>query len=115
MFATARLRPGFSESTVFSGLTRRPPCASRPTAASSSPRRAGLVKVFDSLTDTTPTVFADLRTNVYGYWDSGLLGLALPPNFPTSPYVYVLYTYDGADRRHRRRAGATRARRRPGR
>jgi glucose/arabinose dehydrogenase/PKD repeat protein len=28
------------------------------------------------------------------YWDRGLLGLALPPNFPTDPYVYVLYAYD---------------------
>ena len=28
------------------------------------------------------------------YWDRGLLGMALPPNFPTNPYVYVLYTYD---------------------
>ena len=95
VFATARLRPGFSESTVFSGL-------SNPTAVRFSPdgrvfvaERHGVVKVFDSLTDTTPTVFADLRTKVYGYIDTGLLGLALPPNFPTSPYVYVLYTYDG--------------------
>ena len=96
VFATGRLRPGFSESTVFSGLNA-------PTAVRFSPdgrvfvaEKAGLVKVFDSLTDTTPTVFADLRTKVFGYWDSGLLGLALPPNFPASPYVYVLYTYDGA-------------------
>ncbi len=56
----------------------------------------GVVKVFDNVSDTTPTTFADLRTNVYGYWDNGLLGLALPPNFPADPYVYVLYTYDGA-------------------
>jgi glucose/arabinose dehydrogenase len=95
VFATGRLRPGFSESTVFSGLDH-------PTAVRFSPdgrvfvaEQRGLIKVFDSLTDTTPTTFADLRTNVYGYWDRGLLGLALPPNFPTSPYVYVLYTYDG--------------------
>jgi glucose/arabinose dehydrogenase len=57
--------------------------------------KTGRIKVFDSLTDTTPTTFADLRTSVYSYLDTGLLGLALPPNFPTSPYVYVLYTYDG--------------------
>src|SRR5829696_9359576 len=63
--------------------------------------RAGLrgreerpVKVFDNLSDTTPTTFADLRTNVYNFWDRGLLGLALDPQFPTRPYVYVLYTYD---------------------
>ena len=27
-------------------------------------------------------------------WDRGLLGIALDPQFPTRPYVYVLYTYD---------------------
>ena len=56
--------------------------------------KSGLIKVFDSLSDTTPTVFADLRTNVHNFWDRGLLGLALHPNFPTQPYVYVLYTHD---------------------
>ncbi len=47
--------------------------------------KSGLIKVFDSLTDTTPTTFADLRTQVDDYWDRGLLGLALPPGFPTRP------------------------------
>ena len=56
--------------------------------------KSGIVKVFDSLTDPTATVFADLRTNVYNMWDRGLLGLAVHPNFPTTPKVYVLYTYD---------------------
>jgi PKD repeat protein len=50
--------------------------------------------VFNSLTDTSPDVFADLNVNVYNFWDRGLLGMTLAPNFPTNPYVYVLYTYD---------------------
>ena len=58
--------------------------------------KSGLIKVFDNLTDTTPTVFADLRTQVHNFWDRGLLGLALAPNFPTNPWVYVLYTFDAA-------------------
>ncbi len=87
---------GFSEQTVFSGLTN-------PTAIrfSSDGRvfvaeKSGLIKVFDSLTDTQPDVFADLRTQVHNFWDRGLLGLALDPDFPADPYVYVLYTYDAA-------------------
>ena len=56
--------------------------------------KSGIVKVFDSLTDATATVFADLRTNVHNMWDRGLLGLAVHPNFPGTPKVYVLYTYD---------------------
>ena len=44
--------------------------------------KSGLIKVFDSLADPTPTVFADLRTNVHNFWDRGLLGLALAPELP---------------------------------
>src|SRR5215217_6961275 len=55
--------------------------------------KAGIIKVFDSLTDTSPTVFADLSTQIYkGPNDHGLLGLALDPSFPNDPYLYVLYT-----------------------
>ena len=43
-----------------------------------------------------PRPFADLRTNVHNYWDRGLLGLALDPDFANDPYVYVLYTLDAA-------------------
>ncbi len=56
--------------------------------------KSGLLVVFDSLTDPTPTVVADLRSQVDDYWDRGLLGLALDPNFPASPYAYLLYTAD---------------------
>ena len=52
--------------------------------------------MFDDLADTSPTLFANLSTNVHNFWDRGLLGLALHPNFPTTPYVYVLYTHDAA-------------------
>ena len=85
---------GFSESVVFSGLTN-------PTALRFSPdgrvfvaEKRGVIKVFDSLTDTTPDVFADLNANVHNFWDRGLLGMTLDPEFPANPYVYVLYTYD---------------------
>ena len=93
--AASTLPPGFVDDVVFSGLTK-------PTAIRFSPdgrvfvaEKSGIVKVFDNLSDQTATVFADLRTNVYNYWDRGLLGLALDPEFPTKPYVYVLYTFDG--------------------
>ncbi|PZG45515.1 sugar dehydrogenase [Spongiactinospora gelatinilytica] len=56
--------------------------------------KSGLIKVFDSLADTTPETFADLRTQVHNFWDRGLLGMALHPDFPQDPRIYVLYTYD---------------------
>ncbi|MDQ3849208.1 MAG: PQQ-dependent sugar dehydrogenase [Actinomycetota bacterium] len=92
----ATLPAGFRETTALSGLTL-------PTAARFAPdgrvfvaEKSGLIMVFDSLADTTPTRFADLRTQVHNFHDRGLLGLALDPSFPAKPYVYVLYTYDAA-------------------
>jgi glucose/arabinose dehydrogenase len=90
----ATLPTGFQERVVFSGLTN--PTAVRFAADGRVfvAEKRGVIKVFDSLTDTTPTTFADLNVNVYNFWDRGLLGMALAPNFPSDPYVYVLYTYD---------------------
>ncbi len=92
--AAATLPSGFKESTVFSGLTNPTTVQFAKDGKVFVAEKGGLIKVFDDLSDTTPTTFADLRTNVYNFWDRGLLGLALDPNFPTNPYVYVLYTYD---------------------
>lgn len=92
--AAPTLPPGFTDTTVIQGLYQ-------PTAVRFSPdgrifvaEKSGLIKVFQSLADTNPTVFADLRSNVYDFWDRGLLSIALHPNFPTTPYIYVLYTLD---------------------
>ena len=88
------LPSGFQQSVVFSGLVQ-------PTAVQFASdgrvfvaEKSGLIKVFDSLTDTTPTIFADFTTLTHNFWDRGLLGLALHPNFPAQPYVYILYTFD---------------------
>jgi glucose/arabinose dehydrogenase len=92
----ATLPAGFQESVVFSGLTQPTAVRFAPDGRVFVAEKSGVVKVFDSLSDTSPTVFADLRTNVHNFWDRGLLGLALHPSFPATPYVYVLYTYDAA-------------------
>jgi hypothetical protein len=84
----------FVEEIVFSGLTQPTAVRFASDGRVFVAEKSGLIKVFDSLTDTTPTVFADLRTEVYNYWDRGLLGLALDPQFPSNPWVYVSYTRD---------------------
>src|SRR5215467_2157645 len=88
------LPAGFRDSVVLSGLTN-------PTVLQFSSdgrifvgQKNGVIKVFSSLTDTSPVTVADLSAEVDDYWDRGLLGLALDPNFPANPYIYVLYTYD---------------------
>jgi len=88
------LPPGFHDSIVISGLIRPTVVRFSPDGRIFVAEKSGIVKVFSSLTATTPTIFADLTTNVDNYWDRGLLGMALDPAFPTNPYVYVLYAYD---------------------
>ncbi len=57
--------------------------------------KSGVIYEFDGLGDTTPTVVADLRPEVYGGFDRGLLGLAVDPGYATGrPYLYAAYTYD---------------------
>src|SRR5215471_13065245 len=85
---------GFQEQIVFSGLNRPTNIEFSPDGRIFVAEQRGVIKVYDNLADTTPTVFADLSNVVHNQWDRGLLGMALEPGFPTNPWVYVLYTYD---------------------
>ena len=65
---------GFQESVVFSGLTN--PTAVRFAADGRVfvAEKSGVIKVFDNLADTTPTIFADLqrqRPQLLGPWPAG--------------------------------------------
>jgi glucose/arabinose dehydrogenase len=81
-----------SPDTVYSGLAF-------PTNVEFAPNGRVFVTEIDGLLKSAPTVdsplttFADLRSRVHHFWDRGLLGLAVHPNFPAQPYVYVLYAY----------------------
>src|SRR5215218_2927017 len=93
--ASAIVPACFQESTAFSGLVAPTSVEFAADGRVFVAEKRGRVLQFDSLTDTTPTVFADLSNAVHDFWDRGLLGLALDPEFTTGrPYVYVLYTYD---------------------
>ncbi|SCL34731.1 Glucose/arabinose dehydrogenase, beta-propeller fold [Micromonospora rhizosphaerae] len=92
--AAATLPAGFAETISISGLTNPTAFQFAPDGRVFVAEKSGIIKVFDTLTDTTPTIFADLRTQVHNFWDRGLLGLALHPSFATRPYVYALYTHD---------------------
>jgi len=92
--AAVTLPSGFQEQIVFTGLDQPTNIEFAPDGRVFVAEKGGRIKVFADLADPTPTVFADLSGNVHNQWDRGLLGLALPPDFPASPWVYVLYTYD---------------------
>jgi glucose/arabinose dehydrogenase len=38
-------------------------------------------------------IILDIQSSVYSQSESGMLGLALHPDFPTTPYLYTVYTY----------------------
>ncbi|GIG60374.1 hypothetical protein Lfu02_47460 [Longispora fulva] len=92
--AASTLPPGFVQETVFTGLSAPTNIEFAADGRVFVAQKGGMIKVFDSLTDPTPDTFADLSAEVHDFWDRGLLGMALAPNFPADPYVYVLYTYD---------------------
>lgn len=88
--------PSFSETTAFSGVINPTAIEFAPDGRIFIAEKRGIIKVFDNLADTTPDIFADLRTSVHNFWDRGLLGMILDPQFTTGrPYVYALYSYDG--------------------
>ena len=89
------LQPGFTETVVFSGLTDPTDVAFAPDGRVFVSEKSGLIKLFSSLNATTPTIAADLRTQVHNFWDRGLLSIAIDPQFPLRPYLYAFYTYDG--------------------
>jgi glucose/arabinose dehydrogenase/PKD repeat protein len=90
----AQTAAGFRDEVVLSGLEAPTVVQFAADGRLFVAEKSGIIKVFDSLSDTTPTVFADLRTQVHNFLDRGLLGMALDPTFPTRPYLYVLYTRD---------------------
>ncbi len=92
--AEPALPTGFQDEVVFSGLEQPTNFRFSPDGRIFVAEKSGKIVVYDGLEDTKPDLFADIRTEVYDHADRGLLGLALDPNFPQTPYVYALYTYD---------------------
>ena len=86
--------PGFTETTVLSDLEN-------PTAVRFTPggqilvaEKAGRIKLFDGLGDSSPELLADLRIETHNHWDRGLAAIELDPGYPAEPYLYVLYSRD---------------------
>ena len=87
---------GFSDQLVFSGRTSPIAVRFATNGKIFVAEENGRIYFYDSLTDTTATLFADLRGEVNSYWDRGLLGFTLDPNYASNGLMYVLYTHDTA-------------------
>jgi glucose/arabinose dehydrogenase len=90
----SQLPSGFRDQIVFSGLQEPTAIRFAPGGPIYVAEKTGIILAYSGLGDSTPTTFADLRTEANDSFDRGILGLAVDPNFPAKPYVYALYTYD---------------------
>ncbi len=86
--------PGFDDRVALSGLTQ--PVAVRFAADGTVfvAEKRGIVKRYSSLDDVTPDTVVDVTGPTHNYWDRGLIGLAIDPQYPARPYVYVSYAWD---------------------
>ena len=90
----ATVPTGFiNESFISGGLVLPTAIAFAPGNTVFIAEKRGVVRVWrqGALLDAP---FIDLRDEVNNHGDRGMLGLAVHPDFPATPYVYVLYTYD---------------------
>ncbi len=88
------LPAGFQQTTVFTGLERPMDVEIAPNGRVFVAEKSGFVKTYSNLADTTPTIAADLRTQVHNFSARGLMSIAVDPNYPSQPYIYVYYTLD---------------------
>jgi glucose/arabinose dehydrogenase len=87
------LPAGFVDELVVGSIGFPTAIAFTPDAKMLVAQKSGVVRI---VVDGTlrPTNFIDISARVHDQHDRGLLGLAVHPEFPEKPYVYLLYTYD---------------------
>ena len=85
--------PGFVDQTAVSGLQFPTAIDFASDGRMFIAQKSGSVRVVQNGA-LLPTPFIDLSAEVNGAYEFGLLGLAVDPNFPASPYIYVRYVYD---------------------
>src|SRR5262245_16021198 len=90
--AQMSLPPGFGASPISPELKRPVAMAFAPDGRLFVAEQRGTVEVFEN--GQKIARFIDLRDEVDYGADLGLLGLALDPDFPQKPFVYLLYTVD---------------------
>ena len=56
--------------------------------------KTGLVQVFDHNTNQIVSTFIDLQDEVNSFSDRGIMDIAIHPDFPNTPRIYITYTVD---------------------
>ncbi len=96
---------GFIQETVVLGLERPTSFALLPDGRIFIAEKSGVVRVAQD-GQLLPEPFIDLSTEVNDSSDRGLLGITVHPDWPSTPYVYLAYTYDPPEIKNRNPAGA---------
>jgi len=93
VFAQTYLPAGFVEESIVAGLDTPTGFAFSPEGRIFFTEKTGRVRVVhNGVLQYAP--FIDLRSEVNAYRDRGMLGIAVHPQFPAYPYVYVAYVYN---------------------
>lgn len=87
-FASAQLPVGFTDTAYVSGLTQPIGTAFSPDGRMFIIQKGGAIKVAQA--GKVVSTFATISVSTNS--ERGLLGIALDPDFPNTPYVYVYYT-----------------------
>jgi PKD repeat protein len=87
---------GFQKTVLYSGFYL-------PTAVRFAPdghvfiiEKYGKLFAFNGLNDNSATIVKDFESQLWGHHDHGMLGLAVDPQWPARPYVYVMYAMRGS-------------------
>jgi glucose/arabinose dehydrogenase len=91
----AATAPGFSTDLVVGGLPFLTAISFAPDGRMFIALKSGVVRVYRNGT-LLATPFVDISSLVGDRHDRGLLGIAVHPEFPEQPYLYLLYTHDPA-------------------
>ncbi len=90
------LPPGFVDETLLSGMPLATNMAWAPDGRLFLSTKDGRVLIYQNGA-LLPDPFVDISVQVNQWTDRGLNGMALHPDFESSPYVYLFFVYDPPD------------------
>src|SRR5213594_1779794 len=82
------LPPGFVEEKVAEGINGATAMAVAPDGLVFIAEQTGSLRI---VKDNKPLPTPFVTVSVDSYWERGLIGVTLHPNFPRTPHVFVLY------------------------
>lgn len=89
-FGSPRLPPGFTATTVVEGINAATALTIAPDGRVFYAEQTGAIRVVKD-GRPVPTTALDLGPRLDTWWERGLIGLTLHPDFPRTPYLFVLY------------------------